>query len=337
VTPVVVWIEFVCCVAIILVAGTKVARYGDVLAEKTGLGGLWIGVVLLSVVTSLPELFNGISSVALVKAPDLTVGDLFGSNVFNLLIIALLDIVFRDRPLLTVASKRQLLPAGLSMIPVAFSAVCIYLGTRGHDLGLGWIGAYTPILLIMYLVMMRIVLGFERRQKKDVSAAADSAYAGVSLRRAYVGFAAAAMFVIGAGTWLAFIGRDIADVMGWGESFVGSLFIAVSTSLPEITVSFTAFRLGAVDMLLGNVLGSNLFNMAIIGVDDIFYREGPILAAVSESHIFTGVIAVAMTCVVMGGLVFRTRLDKRLGFGWYALLLAGLFVVAAYLSYANVD
>jgi cation:H+ antiporter len=92
-----IWLRFVVCVVIIAIAGRKAAIYGDAIAVKTGIGGLWIGLVLMATITSLPELFNGISAVALVKAPDLTIGDLFGSNAINLLILALLDIAYHNR------------------------------------------------------------------------------------------------------------------------------------------------------------------------------------------------------------------------------------------------
>jgi len=333
-----IWIRFVLCVAIIFIAGSKVARYGDIIATKTRLGGLWIGLVLLAVITSLPELFNGVSAVALVKAPDLTIGDLFGSNAINLLILALLDIVYHNRPLLTAASLRHLLPAGLSMVLVAFATVCILISTKVHDMGIGWMGMYTPLIILLYLFVMRVIFVREQRQNFQPSQDMDvSKYEPMSLRKTYLSFALAAMFVIGAGIWLAFIGEDIAEATGWGESFVGSLFIAFTTSLPELSVSFAALRLGAVDMCVANIIGSNLFNMAIIGVDDLFYWQGPVLAAVSDSHMFTGLIVLAMSCTIMVGLSSRTRHKTPLRVSWYVPLLIGLYLLGAYISFALSD
>ena len=90
-----VWFKFFLSVAIILFAGTKLARYGDAIAEKTGLGRMWIGLVLLAAITTMPELVTGVSSAALVGLPDLALGTLFGSCLFNLTILALLDILYR--------------------------------------------------------------------------------------------------------------------------------------------------------------------------------------------------------------------------------------------------
>lgn len=328
-----IWIRFIICVAIIFIAGSKAARYGDTIATKTGLGGLWIGLVLLATMTSLPELFNGISAVSLVKAPDLTIGDLLGSNVVNLLILAFLDIIYHSGPLLNAASLRHLLPAVLSMVLMTIAVICIFISTRGHDLGIGWVGIYTPLLILLYLFSIRIIFIRERRQPVQTQdAEANLQYEHITLRRAYLGFIIAAVFVIGAGIWLAFIGKELAESTGWGESFIGSLLIAFTTSLPEIVVSFAALRLGAVDMSIGNIVGSNLFNMAIIGIDDLFYWQGPVLAHVSESHIYTGLIALVMTGVIIAGLISRPQ-HKTLGVSWYVPILIVLFFLGAYISF----
>jgi cation:H+ antiporter len=125
-----IWIKFIICSAIILFAGKRVARYGDIIAEKTGLGGLWIGVVLVAVTTSLPEIFTGVGCVSFVDAPDLTVGNLFGANTYNLLNISLLDFLHRGSPLLSSVSLGQLLTAGLSIIPLLVATLGIFLSLR---------------------------------------------------------------------------------------------------------------------------------------------------------------------------------------------------------------
>jgi cation:H+ antiporter len=331
-----IWIEFFLCFIIILVSARKVASYGDVIADKTGIGRLWVGLILLSIVTSLPELFSGIGAVVLVKEPDLAIGGLFGSNAFNLMILALLDISYQNRPLLTAAGSGHLLPSILSIVLVAIATVCIFIGTRGYDLGLGWIGIYTPILILLYIFSIRAILIREKRQPVQTQdTEITSQYENTTLGRAYIGFTIAASFVIGAGIWLAFIGDQIAENTGWGESFVGSLFIALTTSLPEISVSFAALRLGAVDMSIGNIVGSNLFNMTIIGIDDIFYCNGPILSHshIMNNHIYMGLIVIAMTVVVITALVFRSSRKIFRRFSWYVPILIMLFLAGAYVSF----
>jgi len=330
-----VWAQFIVCVLLILFAGVRVAKYGDIIARKTGLGGLWIGVLLVAAATSLPELFTGISAVALFKAPDLTVGDAFGSNAFNLLVIALLDIAHRQGPLLTVASPRHALTAGLSLIMVAFPATCLLIRSLISPLAIGWVGIYTPIIFILYVFMIRMVFNFEKREQATSSPDTGLVvkYEGISLRRAFVYYALSATIIIGAGTWLAFVGKELAEITGWGQSFVGSLFVAFTTSLPEIVVSFSALRIGAVDLCIANMMGSNLFNMTVIGVDDVFYTEGPILAATSQSHIFTALVVILMTGIFIAGLISRPQRKTPLKASWYTLALIGVFLLGTYINF----
>ena len=330
-----VWAKFIVCILLILFAGIRVAKYGDIIADKTGLGGLWIGVLLVAVATSLPELFTGISAVALLKAPDLTVGDLFGANSFNLLNLALLDIAYRHGPLLTASSPRHSFVAGLSLIMVAFPAACLLISPLLSRLAIGWIGIYTPIIFILYLAMVWMIFNYEKQEHAQPAIDIDLTPGdeGISLRRAFLYYALSAIVIIGAGTWLAFVGHEMAEITGWGQSFVGSLFIAFTTTLPEITVSFSALRLGAVDLCVANMIGSNLFNMMIIGIDDLFYTEGPILAASSQNHVFTALIVILMTGIFIAGLVSRPQRKTPLKVSWYALALIGLFLLGAYINF----
>jgi cation:H+ antiporter len=325
-----VWLKFVFCVLVIFFSGRAVAKYGDIIAIRTGLGRVWIGVVLLALVTSLPELFTGISSVTLVGAPDLTVGNLFGANAFNLFNLALLDITYRYGSLFGMVSPVQRLTGWFSMVLAAVAAISIFISRYFFDMGLGWIGWYTPVIILLYLFFMwRIFRSQQRQPARPLIEQPD--YGGATMSRVYLYFVISSVLIIGAGTWLAIIGDEIAAVTGWGESFVGSLLIGFSTTLPEITVSFTAMRLGAVDMAVANMIGSNLFNMAIIPIDDLLYAPGPLLNAVSTSHLITAGAVILMTGVFIAGLHFRPKRYFRVS--WCSLLLIVLFLAQAYLSY----
>ena len=123
-------VKFIICAIVILYCGKRVAKYGDAIAEKTGLSGLWIGVILVSVATSLPELFTGVGSTVFVNAPNLTVGNLFGANTYNLVNIAILDFLNKGTPLLSAISAGQLLTAVLSLVPLAIATVGIFFNSK---------------------------------------------------------------------------------------------------------------------------------------------------------------------------------------------------------------
>jgi len=323
-----VWVNFILCILIILFAGRAVAKYGDIIARKTGFGGLWIGLVLLAIVTSLPELFTGISAVTIVKAPDLTIGDLLGANTFNLLNLALLDIACQQGSLFRMISPRLRVIALFSIALVFITGLSIFISSHFSPMGIGWIGLYTPVIIILYLLFARVIF----RSEQNVSKEAESDYGGMLLKRVYLYFGIAAAFIIGAGIWLALIGNEIANTYEWAsQSFVGSLFLAFTTSLPEITVSFAAMRLGALDMAAANMIASNLFNMTIVSIDDLFYLQGPVLAAVSEKHVITALVVIGMTGLFILGLKLRPKKFFRLS--WINVTMIALFLVGACLSF----
>ena len=157
------WSQFLACAIAIALAGYQLARYGDVIAEKTGLGRTWVGVILLATVTSLPEVVTGISSVTLADAQDIAVGNVLGACVFNLVLLAVLDFLYREMPIYQKASPGHILSAGFSIILIGL-VVFSLLTNDAATLRLGHIGIYTPLILLIYGVAMRTLYVQERRQ-----------------------------------------------------------------------------------------------------------------------------------------------------------------------------
>ncbi|MCX5707753.1 MAG: hypothetical protein NTY14_02025 [Candidatus Omnitrophica bacterium] len=337
-----VWLKFVICTLIILFTGKRVARYGDAIAEKTGLSGLWIGVILVSVATSLPELFTGIGSTIFVNAPNLTVGNLFGANTYNLVNIAVLDFMHKGTPLLSSVSSGQLLTAGLSLIPLTIAALGIFLSHLLPQIAFANISFYSILIVMSYLVCARKIFRFEHKQQqilKELNREENIVfkYGHVSLKTACIRYALAALIIAGAGIWLAYIGDDLARLLGLGQNFIGSLFLGFATTLPEITVSIAAIRLGAKELAVANMLGSNLFNMTIIFLNDVFYRKAPIFEVLSQQHIFTAFIVMLMTLTVITGLIFKPNKKIRFGLSIYSFILITIFILGAYINFSLVN
>lgn len=330
-----VWFKFLLCVAIILFAGTKLARYGDAIAEKTGLGRIWIGLVLIATITTMPELVTGVSSVALVGLPDLALGTLLGSCLFNITIIALLDILHRPAPILSQASSRHIASASMGILLIAIAAGSIFARGRFSGLALGWVGIPSIALIIVYLIGTWQMFRFERKHQLVSLEAAPLQYEEVSTKTVCLKFALAAIAVIGAGIWLSLVGDEIVATTGWGASFVGSLFLAITTSMPELAVAVAAFRLGAIDMAVADILGANMLDMAFIIWVDLFYTPGPILTMVSRAHLITATVTVVMSLLVILGLRFRQKRKTFIAFSWYTPALIGLYIFGAYALFTS--
>ncbi len=334
-----IWLQFALCASLIGLAGYQLSRYGDVIARQTGMSGSWVGMALLATVTSLPELATGISSVTVANAPNLAVGDALGSCVVNLVFLVVIDAFFRSSPLWHRAGQGHVLAAAFGVLMLGFTLVGLLIsqvklphGSENSAAFAQWgFGLTTPILLGLYLVAMRTLFAYERDHAATSETARDETLP--TLRTAIWRFAMAACVVAGAGIWLPFVATDLAHAMAWNKSFVGSLFVAFATSLPELAVTVSALRMGALDMAIGNLLGSNLFNVFIIAVDDVFYRPGVLLAHVSPVHAVTAASAITMTGLALVGLFFKPAVRVLRTMSWVSLGLAGMYLLNIYVLY----
>jgi cation:H+ antiporter len=326
------WLQFFACTGIILIAGTYLSKYGDIIAEKTGLGRTWVGVVLMASVTSLPELVTGISSVALFNIPNIAAGDVLGSCMFNILILALLDFMNGSASISTKAHQGQVLTAAFGILLLGLVNVSIF--SAAHLPSIGWIGVYSLAFAIIYLIAMRAIFSYEQKRIAELveMIAEEMRYEKISKAKAYQMYILNAALTIGAATYLPFLGERLAEVTGLGQSFVGSVFIALSTSLPEVVVSIAALKMGAVDMAFGNIFGSNLFNILILAIDDVFYTKAPMLSHVSANHLVSSSAAIAMTAVAAIALTYRAT-KKWFFFAWDSVAILAIYVVALFVLY----
>jgi len=330
-----IWSELLVCLAVIGYAGYFLSRYGDIIAEKTGMSASWVGLILLSTATSLPELATGISSVSFADAPNIAVGDVLGSTVFNLAILVMLDGLYKRETLYSRAGQGHILSASLGSILIAFAGFSLLLDQAGMSPKFGHVGFYSPFIVLVYLVAMRAVYSYEHRTLAQYTEVSAERYPDVTLRSAVKGYALSAGAVVIAGTWLPFIANDLAELMGWGKSFVGTLLVAGVTSAPEVAVTISALRIGALDMAIANLLGSNLFDILILAIDDLFYSKGSLLANVNASHALTAFTAVMMSSLVAVGLTFRPQGRAVLGLTWVSLGLFMLYVLNSWILFEH--
>ena len=298
---------FTLCAAAIVYAGTKLSFYGDRIAELTGWGKAWTGLILMAAVTSLPELITGVSSVAIVKAPNFAAGDIFGSCVFNLLILSLLDI-FHKKPITSLVRNTHVFAGACGIILITISGAGILLSEQMPVLG--WFSLVTPAIFIIYVIAIRLIYKFESRYVQKQEAEHETKDKLQSLRKAVMSYGFNALIVVIAALFLPFFGKIITEQSGLDNAFFGTLFLAASTSLPELVVSIAALRKGSLDMAVGNLFGSNIFNIFILGIDDLFYREGSLFSNIEHSNLLSILTVIIMTAVAMIGLLFKAETKK---------------------------
>lgn len=333
------WVQFLACAGVIVGAGIYLVKFGDAIAERTGLGRLWAGAILVATATSLPELFTSVGSVLLFDVPDLAVGTLLGSCVFNLVLFVMLDFLAGRRSFFDGVNPAYIVEAAFALVLTAIAALGLFLSGELRSFPWVWPGSLLIPVVYAFAVHVTIREGLASPYVQDLEAYRDPAAppakpqgtgAGTkdlpTLRRAVAGYGASAALVIGASLWLPGVAEGIAEGTGIGTTVIGGILVALTTSLPEIVTTLTAFRIGAVDMAVSNVLGSNMFNILILAVADLLYVRGPITSHASGAHLATAILAIGMSGAVIAALAVR-RQRKFLRLSWASLaLLGGLFL-----------
>jgi cation:H+ antiporter len=323
----VIWLSLLASLAVIGVAGVRLSRNGDIIAEKSGLSRGWVGLIMLATVTSLPELVTGLSAVTVANVPDIAVGNILGACIFNLGFIVVLDFLYRKESIFTRARQGNVLAAGYGIVLIGVVGFNLLL-YRGEAVpSIGHVGLYTPVILLLYLLAMRTLYRYEQSQLTEFVGERAELYPHISLKQAVRSYVVAALAVVAAGVWLPYIAGDLADAMGWQQSFVGTLFVAAVTTAPEIVVTVSALRMGAVDLAIGNLFGSNLFNIAILAIDDLAYLPGPLFADVSISHAASAFSAIMMSGLAVVGLILRPPSRVYRTVSWVSLLLLVVYLL----------
>jgi cation:H+ antiporter len=326
---------FVFLAAIIVVAGTFLTRSADAIAELTGLGRLLVGSVLLAGATSLPELTVDISAIRL-NLPNLAVGDLVGSSLMNLLILAMMDLSHHSRgKMLSRAAAAHALSGALSIALTAAVGVGLLVARQLPVFAMGGAHVFVWLVAIGYLFGVRMVYLDQRIAARALAEQQPIIYESRprgKLLRNVLSFGGAAAVIFLVGPHLAETAGEIAERSGLGNSFVGTTFVALSTSLPELVASITALRMGAVDLVIGNIFGSNAFNMLLFLPLDLVF-PGTLFAVASPVHVITVLTVVLATSVVIMGQLYQQESRRRLlePDAWLVILLVfgALYLVFA--------
>lgn len=300
-----IWVKFIALAAVIVVAANFLAKYGDVIAVRTGLGGMFIGVLLLAGATSLPEVLTSISAVSQ-GTPNIAAGNLLGSNSFNMLLLAVLDLVNRRERLLRKAARRHALSGSLAILMIA---LVLYFLLADVDTKLLWVGLDSLIIIAVYIVAVRFI---SKEGQADQTVKVEIPVETPKLWVGIIGFLVAAGVLIAVTPLLVSTSNEIAEVTGLGTTFVGTTLVALVTSLPEMVTTIAAIRIGASDMAIGNLFGSNMFNMFALGLTDLLYTGGRFLDVIDPSFALVGMLGLLMTAVALVGNL--ARLERRIWF-----------------------
>jgi cation:H+ antiporter len=339
------WINiavFAASAVVVWIAGTRIARYADKIAVKTGLGHAAVGLVLLAGITSLPEVAVSATSAAQGN-PALAVNNLLGSIAMQITILAVADAMLRTEALTAVVtSPIILLQVAMNVLLLVLVAAAISIG----DIPFFHAGAWSWAMLVMYgfaiwkistsqgrelWIAKKSAHQKEEEEEKQKNKQKHQGDSGGSLEKLGMKTAAAGVAILVAGFLLSRTGDAIAQKTGLGQSFVGAVLVAISTSLPEVSSIVSAVRLGRFEMAISDIFGTNLFNVGLIFLLDAVYRGGLVLNEVGKFSLFASLLGIVLTSIYLIGLLERRdRTVARMGIDSFAVLIVyagGLFML----------
>lgn len=323
------WLIFLLSATAIILAGIRLAPYGEAIGDRTGIGQGWIGLLFLATLTSIPEMTTTVTG-AMIDAPNIALGNAFGSNLFNVVIIAVLDVLLLGRgPFLLKVRTYHVLSGSVAIVLTLLAALGMIIGSPVTWLG---ISPFSWLILIGYVFGVLLLFQAEKKQVEMEEPSGEL----MSLQKAILGFAISAVVVIVSGIFLIRASKEIALTTGLSASFMGAILVAIVTSLPELATSIGALRIGAYDMIVGNLFGSNMFNILTIFFADSAYRSGSILANLrggETDQLIVALCGILLAMIAMIAIGVRSR-RKIFGVGvdsvvlWVAYLLVTVLIIS---------
>lgn len=326
---------FVVSAGLVWIAGTRLVHYGDELSERFGLGQVFVGLIILAAITSLPEVVTTFTA-ATAGNGDLVLGNIFGSVTIQTAVLAIADL-FIVRYALT-SWPRKPTHALEAVLLILFLATMHWIAIVGeHELIWG-IGIGSVVLCLAYPGAIVLLHRYDERASwapVDLPEA-ETATAIVTKRESlselpslalFLRIALASALILLAGYLTANRADAIALQTGLGGSFIGVALLAAATSTPEFSTTFAAARMGAYTLAISNIFGSNLIMVALVLPADMAYRAGPILAELSVAGQISLLSGLLVTTIYVSGLLLR-RTPRMFGAGVDSILVLAVYILS---------
>jgi cation:H+ antiporter len=350
----VVCIMFAAAGGVVWFAGARLSRYADALAKKTGTADVVIGTLLLGGVTSLPEVVTTITASADGDA-GIAINNLFGGVAMQITILAVGDAMLRGRSITSLISSPVVQLQGVVGIILMVTAACVVLV---GDYAVAHIGVGSILILIFFVSGFYLInflqsihwwksdpddrdniekvrsIGVDEIQREEAAEKEEEeetrrSFASMLRSRLFLYLVLSAVAILIAGYTLVQSGQAISTKTGLGSNVVGAIFIAVATSLPELSATISSVRIKQYRMAFSNILGTNIFTIGFVFLADVFYSKGPILNDVGSFTTFGAMLGALLTAIYLVGLLLRFK-KSAFGFGYDSIL-----VVIGYLTGAT--
>lgn len=316
-------IFFITSIVVIVSAKFLVAS-GEVISSRTGWGQVWVGTLLLAGATSLPELV-ATSTASFLGTPDLAGGAIFGSNMLNMTILAVTLAIFGGNQVLQKIMPQQ---TAVAIFALSLTIVAVFLSALQVDIKWIIISPASLIIIACYALGSRIL--FRHSSSADRR---DNESTGHTLKWGWTVFALSSATICLATFLLTSSAANISDITGISASFIGVIALAFVTSLPEISTSVAALRMGTPDLAVSNLYGSNAFNIIILALADCFFRNGSIFGNLDVGAIVAGLLAILLMSLGVLQLLLRKSASPFSLYQHSALVMTTIYIGGVFLVF----
>lgn len=316
---------FIVSAIVSIIASNRLAVYTDTISRETRIGGMAAGILLLAVATSLPEL-TASASAAIIGNAAIVVGNGLGSILFNIFALFALDLHFRRKKLFLAVDNSHTYTGLVSLILCTMAGIFLLFDAEAHFLNASWVS----IAMIFTYFGGAWFVAKQGKAEKIPDEIDEESKPSKSIKSTIVWFIFFALVILISGSGLSITGDQIALTTGISATAVGSILIALTTSLPDAVSVYTALKLGNANLAVGAILGSNMFNIFVIPLSDFFYSEGSIWSHAGDQNIIIAIAGFILTAIVM---IVLTRQTAKSNFSY---ILPSLIAVVTYLGVVGI-
>lgn len=270
------YIQYLILVISIIFISIALSNCMDKIDQRTNLGGAFLGGILLAVVTSLPELFTSLTALFQLDKPQIVQGNVVGSNLFNIAIIACMSILFINVFKSYKYKKSQIFAFILCILQCLLILFALFIKISFSISGIS-------IHIVSICIFICYLIGIHTFQEVDID---DNTTSDTSVFLLFIQFIIFAIALVYISIQLTKISDLVAISLGFNATLAGAIFLGVATSLPEFSATFTLFKLRNIDAAIASLIGSCMFNFLILSISDFLYIKEVVYSYDYQTFIF---------------------------------------------------
>lgn len=291
-----IYLEYLLAASIVVILSIKASKYVDLLDKNTMLSGAFLGGILLSAVTSLPEFFTSISATIMLDRPGMCMGNILGSNLFNLAELAFFTLVF-----FKIFSKGRV---SRSYRHVAVMVLLIYglivLNFTGVlHFNILHISVTSILIVLIYAVGTKyLAVAEDYETDEDLLDYHAASATKLSVQQICFRLFLSAIGIIFSSIILTYLTEELAVKLDLGQGIAGAILLGIATSLPELSSTVALLRMKNCNIAVGNIVGSNMFNFIILSAADMISAERSVYAVLDHEIRSLMIFGAAATAII---------------------------------------